>query len=81
MEYQQLINFLKKHKCYDEFLRMLLTYPRLQIMIDVALNNIPYSPLMPCISISTLHEYEDILDCKSWMWLDDVWRKNYLKII
>lgn len=81
MEYQQFINFLKKHKCYDEFLKMSITYPRLQIMIDVALNNLPYSPLMPFIAISTLHGYKGILDYKYWMWLNGIWKKNYLKKI
>lgn len=82
MEYQQFINFLKKHNCYEEFLVVHSKYPNPSqgvyglSIIDI-FKKFPRIVLVMCLSLSSIYNEEGSDAYIFWSTLHLFWMENF----
>lgn len=81
MEYQQFINFLKRHKHYEEFLRLYSKYPCedkdvFGLTVEERFRKYPITPIYACFNFHSIYN-EDRTIWKFWLELENFWQKLY----
>ena len=82
MELQQFINFLKKHKCYDEFLRYYSKYPCedddvFGLTLEERFKKYPNAPICSCLHYRSIYD-EDKTIWRFWLRLEIFWQELYI---
>lgn len=84
MEYQQFINFLKRHNCYEKFLVVHSKYPNpsqevYELSIIDIFKKFPMMVIPMCISFTLIYGKEGENAYIFWGKLHSLWMDKYLK--